>query len=213
MRRVSHNIAWYVCRVYVGEDRRVWTPTPGVQPSYPRPISLPPRPLFSLFFSRVPPTPNSDLPLAHLTPARPFFVKSPLTPTPGPPRPLSSATCMYAVGCNYPSMPLLRWFYYLLTKQWQISCVCVCAHSATHGQVYLNRHSTRTNHLIMASDTNHDTPPPLPHPYITLSRRIIRVCLCSQGFASWRRFICLSLLVLLFLVLNGVALRVQCYYH
>ena len=68
-----------------------WTPTPGFQPSYSRPIlsSLPgtPAPFFSLFFFSGTPAPNSDLfakaPSAYILPLpRPFFAKKlPLTPS------------------------------------------------------------------------------------------------------------------------------------
>ena len=92
----KHDIQWDVSVTTLPDMcvESMWGRTGGSGPPYSRgstflpPPNFPPtRPLFSLFFSRVPPTPNSDLPLAHLTPACPFFVKSPLTPTPGPPRP------------------------------------------------------------------------------------------------------------------------------
>ena len=78
--------------IRVGEDRVVWTPTPGIQPPYPRPIfpSLP-RPLFFLIFFWVPPQiqifcppppPIWPPPPAH------FSSKDPLTPPPPNPRAL-----------------------------------------------------------------------------------------------------------------------------
>ena len=100
----------------------VWTPTPGFQPSYSRPIlsSLPPPPPFFFFFfwgGGCTPAPNSDFfqsPKPILPPPPPLFRQKPPPPPPPPPPPVTLTP------------PHGLWPSNSLHSMCSLFCVCVC---------------------------------------------------------------------------------------